>query len=115
MALIAMPRLVDGPSPALTADLCVGRRSRGNDPASFSRLDLGRHASPIIAPTNPGSAIRLLESLDGPGDEMTQEEWDGAALEEYRSRRAAHLSGEVRMIPADEALASVRARFARGS
>jgi len=58
-------------------------------------------------------ALRLLKSLDDPAGGLSTEEWDRAALEEYRSRRSAHVAGDVEMIPAQEGLAQVRARLAR--
>lgn len=59
-------------------------------------------------------ALRLVESLDDSSHELSPEEWDRAALQEYRDRRASHLAGDVQMTPAAEGLAAVKARLARG-
>ncbi len=60
--------------------------------------------------------LRLVDSLDDSGaPELSEDEWEAQVLAEVKRRREAFQRGEMKAIPAAEALESVRARLARGS
>jgi|GEM_PF-2251332 len=71
-------------------------------------------ASALTLPPNARAnlARELLDSLDQDNkDALDQQEWERTVLEEVRRRKRQLDSGEVKAIPAVEALEQVRARL----
>jgi len=54
---------------------------------------------------------RLIESLDEPGEQLAQSEWEAAWEDEAEQRLAELREGKVKGVPGDQVFARGRARF----
>lgn len=81
----------------------------------MSEAELLAAALLLPKPERAAMALRLVDSLDDQRADMSPSAWERAVLGEYQSRRAAHVAGDVEMVPAAEGLARVRERLARDS